>query len=500
MKAKMTADQNTVVRKLGIVGGLGMLAGGDLFYKLVKSRAVLENQGRFHFIFEQHPFKDVLLPLDAQANMTSRKFYVYQVCKSFEESGVDAILLPCFASHTFRAEIQEEIGIPVLDMMDALVQHIHRVAPAGSTLGVLASDYVRHSGLLERALGADFTVVYPDDHAQAALMEAMYGVNGIKDGYLEGLPLESVHQACLSVQGQGASIVIPGMTELSLVCADLQRRGVAVLDVNEIYASYATQEGSHPPILPFKLGIVGGVGPAATVDFMGKVVANTPAGRDQDHIKMVVEQNPQIPDRTAHLLRDETDPTMAMYATCKRLESAGANAIAIPCNTAHAFVERIQGHLRIPIVNMLTETVTWIKKSYGSKKVIGLLATSGTVQSQVYHCAANAAGLQIMVPAPDYQKLVMDSIYGERGIKAGFTDGLCREQLQLAAEHLVEAGAEVLILGCTELPLVLSHCDAYDLNGNTVALVDPTTILARQCVGLAYRATSQSRAITNLSI
>ncbi|WP_063912431.1 aspartate/glutamate racemase family protein [Pseudomonas sp. p21] len=485
MKSKKAAGLQARSHTIGIVGGLGSLAGGDLFYKLVKSRAVLEDQGRFHFLLEQHPFKDVLLPLDAGASMTSRKFYVFEVCRSFEASGVDAIMLPCFASQTFRAQIQDELGIPVLDMMEALVRHIRQVAQPGSTLGVLASDYVRHSGLFEQALGCQYDVVYPDAQAQVALMEAMYGANGIKDGHLDGLPLESVYQACLSVQAQGATLVVPGMTELSLVCADLQRRGIAALDINELYATFATQGSNAPRELPFKLGIVGGVGPAATVDFMGKVVASTPAGRDQDHIKMVVEQNPQIPDRTASLLNDETDPTMAMYATCKRLESAGANAIAIPCNTAHAFVERIQEHLRVPIVNMLTETIDWIRKAYGRDKTIGLLATSGTVASQVYHQAASRAGLEIVVPAPDYQKLVMEAIYGERGIKAGFTEGLCRDQLLIAAEHLSEVGATVLILGCTELPLVLSHCDAYELGSRTVALVDPTLILARRCVALA---------------
>ena len=485
MKSKKAAGPQALSHTIGIVGGLGSLAGGDLFYKLVKSRAVLEDQGRFHFLLEQHPFKDVLLPLDANASMTSRKFYVFEVCRSFEASGVDAIMLPCFASQTFRAQIQDELEIPVLDMMETLVRHIRQVAQPGCTLGVLASDYVRHSGLFEQALGSQYDVVYPDAQAQVALMEAMYGVNGIKDGHLDGLPLESVYQACLSVQAQGATLVVPGMTELSLVCADLQRRGIAALDINELYATFATQGPNAPRELPFKLGIVGGVGPAATVDFMGKVVASTPAGRDQDHIKMVVEQNPQIPDRTASLLNDETDPTMAMYATCKRLESAGANAIAIPCNTAHAFVERIQEHLRVPIVNMLTETIDWIRQTYGRDKAVGLLATSGTVASQVYHQAASRAGLEIVVPAPDYQKLVMEAIYGERGIKAGFTEGLCRDQLLIAAEHLSEVGATVLILGCTELPLVLSHCDAYELRGRTVALVDPTLILARRCVALA---------------
>ncbi|MFJ4142775.1 aspartate/glutamate racemase family protein [Pseudomonas sp. NPDC089734] len=486
MKSKSkSANKGSLVRKLGIVGGLGSLAGGDLFYKLVRSRAVLEDQGRYHFLFEQHPFKDVLLPLDKDAHMTSRKFYVFQVCKSFEESGVDAVMLPCFASHTFRAEIQEELGIPVLDMMQALARYIRHVARPGTTLGVIASDFVAHSGLFERYLGKDFRIVYPDPEAQSVLMNAMYGVNGIKDGHLDGVPLESVYQACLSLQTQGATLVVPGMTELSLVCSDLQRRGVSVLDINEIHANFATQEQGQPAQPPFKLGIVGGVGPAATVDFMGKVVAHTPAGKDQEHIKMVVEQNPQIPDRTASLLRDETDPTMALYATCKRLESAGANAIAIPCNTAHAFVERIQPHLRVPIVNMLSETVEWIVQTYGPGKSVGLLATSGTVQSRVYHEAARRAALRIITPGFDYQNMVMEAIYGERGIKAGFTEGLCREQLLLAAEHLCKQGAEVLILGCTELPLVLAHSEVFQINQHNATLVDPTTILAMRCVELA---------------
>jgi len=480
----------TTTSRLGIVGGLGSLAGGDLFYKLVKSRAVLEDQDRYHFLFEQHPFKDVRLPLDRHASMTARKFYVFQVCKTFEDSGVDAVLLPCFASQTFREEIQQELGIPVLDMMQALVRHILRCVAPGTTLGVIASDFVRHCGLFEKHLGQHFNLVYPEDHAQVALMEAMYGVNGIKDGHLDGVPLESVYQACLSLQGQGATVIVPGMTELSLVCGDLQRRGISVLDINQIYAEFATQADGPTRQSPFKLGIVGGVGPAATVDFMGKVVAHTPAGKDQDHIKMVVEQNPQIPDRTANLLRDETDPTLALYATCKRLESAGAQAIAIPCNTAHAFVERIQAHLRVPIVNMLSETVEWIVHTYGRGQAVGLLATSGTLQSQVYHQAARRSGLELITPGFDYQALVMEAIYGERGIKAGFTQGVCREQLLLAAEHLCEQGAKVLILGCTELPLVLAHCDVFEIGAHRVALVDPTTVLARRCVSLssgAYR-------------
>jgi aspartate racemase len=91
----------------------------------------------------------------------------------------------------------------------------------------------------------------------------------------------------------------------------------------------------------------------------------------------------------------------------------------------------------------------------------------------------------VITPGFDYQAMVMEAIYGERGIKAGFTDGICKEQLLLAAEHLCELGAGVLILGCTELPLVLDHCEAFQINDHVVPLVDPTTILALKCIELS---------------
>ncbi|MFB4390567.1 MULTISPECIES: amino acid racemase [unclassified Pseudomonas] len=477
----------TASRTLGIVGGLGALAGGDLFLKLLKSEPLLAEQGRYHLLFEQHPFKDLALPLAADANMTSRKLYVFQACQGYARAGADAVLVPCFASHTFLEELRAELEIPVIDLMAALQARVHELVEPGTRLGVLASDYVRASGLFERCFADAYPVVYPACEHQAALMEAVYGSAGIKAGHLDGLALERVHQACLDLERQGAHLLLPGMTELSLVAGDLHRRGVRCLDANQVYAQSATLAEPTTAAAPFKLGIVGGVGPAATVDFMGKVVRHTPAGRDQEHIKMVVEHNPQIPDRTANLLRNERDPTVALYATCKRLECEGAMAIAIPCNTAHAYVERIQEHLQVPIVNMLSETVAFICRTYGSTASVGLLATSGTLASGVYHAAARRAGLSLLVPDEAAQALVMQAIYGERGVKAGYTEGPCREDLLAAAAQLVRQGARVLILGCTELPLILAQADDVVVGDASVALVDPTQVLAQRCVALALQ-------------
>lgn len=477
--------RNYAGRTLGIIGGLGSLAGGDLFLKLLKTEPVLADQGRYHLLFEQHPFKDLSLPLSADASMTSRKLYVFQVCQGYAQSDADAVLIPCFASHTFIDELKAELDIPIVDMMQGLKCHLSALAEPGTRLGILASDYVRAAGLFEKHLGDDFELVYPCEVSQVALMQAVYGPAGIKAGYLDGAAIEMLHQVCLDLKSQGVTLLLPGMTEISLVVAELLRRGIDCIDVNQVYAEFATATESPRTGPRFKLGIVGGVGPAATVDFMGKVVKNTPAGRDQDHIKMVVEQNPQIPDRTANLLHNATDPTVAMYSTCKRLEDEGADAIAIPCNTAHAYVERIQDHLRIPIINMLTETIDFIQRTYGSSRQVGLLATSGTLQSRVYHCAAERVGLDLLVPDDAAQALVMRSIYGERGVKAGHTSGPCKDDLLTAAAHLVECGATILILGCTELPLVLPQSDGLLIGTTRVALVDPTTVLARRCVALA---------------
>ncbi|MDC7699435.1 amino acid racemase [Vogesella indigofera] len=472
----------------GIIGGLGALAGADLYSKLLAAQArASQTTAPLHVLLEQHPFRGAGSALEQDCTVTARKLYVFETGMALTRRGVDTLLLPCFASHVFRDEIQSEFAVPVVDMLAALLDYVVQRLPAGARLGILTSDYVRHAGLFERYFGDRFQLLYPAPELQPRLMEAIYGVHGIQAGHFDGTAVASLQQVCKQLQAQRVDLLLPGFTELALVAAGLQQSGITFPDVNQIYAEYALVHRSEPPAPRFKLGIVGGVGPAATVDFMNKVIQSTPASRDQDHIKMVVEQNPQIPDRTANLIRRETDPTVALLATCKRLEAEGAHAIAIPCNTAHAFVAELQPLLGIPIVHMLEETIGFIRHRYGTAKPIGLLATSGTVQSRVYHRIAETAGLTLIVPDDEHQAKVMAAIYGEQGVKAGYTSGRCREELLAAARQLADAGAAVLILGCTELPLLLPECEHYQLGGHTLALIDPTAILARRCVELANK-------------
>ena len=474
----------------GVVGGLGMLSAADVFSKLVKAVAAAPGEHQPEFIFEQHLFSEDDVPGARTANQSGRKLYVFDLIRSFESRHVDALILPCFISHTFIDELQAEVRLPIVSLMDALGEHVRRRHPAARKLGVLTSDYVRGQRLFERYFPADqWELVYPRDDVQRdCLMAAIYGPNGIKSGDRHGASVELLAKACSDLVEQGAELIVPGFSEIALVVESLAERGLPIFDANEVYARYAVAHHASASVRQYKIGVVGGVGPAATVDFINKIVRHTHALRDQDHVKLVVEQNPQIPDRTEYLIGDGADPTIALYSTCKKLEADDADLIAIPCNTAHAFVERIQPHLSIPVVNMLFETVEQIRTRFSEPRVIGLLATNGTIKSGVYHDVAAKAGFPLLVPDQENQALVMAAIYGEQGVKAGFTAGQCVDDLLRALASLAVRGADVIILGCTELPLLIAQNDAFPVAGKTVVILDPTEILARKCVSLCQPA------------
>ena len=474
-------------QKFGIVGGLGPLAGADIFFKLVKSTPAGSDSEHFDIVYEQHPFDDGHAFADENFNPNARKFYVYNTIRELQKRDVTAVILTCFISHTFLDEIQPEIKTPIVSIMEALRAHLGRDYPTVRKLGVLTSSYVRTKGLFERTFADDYELIYPNPSVQrTCLMEAIYGPRGIKAGRLRGESIELVLRACRDVIDQGAEIIVPGFTELPIAIDSLRTAfNVPIVDCNQAYAEYAIGYRELSAARPYKIGIIGGVGPAATVDFMDKIIHRTEAKRDQDHVKMVVEHNPQIPDRTENLIGEGPDPTIPLYSACKKLEAQGADMIAIPCNTAHAYVERIQRYLSVPVVNMLFETVEYIKRRHADRRTVALLATSGTVASRVYHDIIEAAGLDTVVPDPVHQDLVMRAIYGEKGVKAGYTEGECKQDLLRALENVVEQGADVVILGCTELPLLLQQTEDFPVAGKSVVVLDPTDILARKCVQLS---------------
>ena len=175
--------------------------------------------------------------------------------------------------------------------------------------------------------------------------------------------------------------------------------------------------------------------------------------------------------------------SISLLATCKRLEEGGADIIAIPCNTAHAFVEKIDAQLNVPILNMLYEVRAHIQRFLPNVHRVGLLATTGTVATGVYHEAFSGSGIELLVPDEVNQARVMAAIYGDTGVKSGHTTGRCSDDLTASIKHMQALGAQAVILGCTELPLIELTPEAVSI----LPLVDPTSVFSRQGRSLPRR-------------
>ena len=226
------------------------------------------------------------------------------------------------------------------------------------------------------------------------------------------------------------------------------------------------------------IGIIGGIGSEATLDLYRWIIQLTPVSSDQDHIPVLIYSLPQIPDRTQHLLYGGDDPLPLLIHTGQALEKAGADFVVIPCNTAHAFLSKLQPQLSIPIISMIDETVGYIKH-VAPKTRVGLLATTGTVKTRIYEDALRAEGVEVVLPDADYQEdYVMEAVYGARGVKAGYTEGTPVELITQACQHVIENGAEAVIMGCTEIPLILKA------ESVPVPLINPTQILAQAAVDI----------------
>ncbi len=197
------------------------------------------------------------------------------------------------------------------------------------------------------------------------------------------------------------------------------------------------------------LGVLGGLGPMATVYFYELLTALTDAKSDQEHIDMVISSRATTPDRTAFILGEsDTNPIDAMIEDSKKLVAFGAELIAIPCNTAHYFYDQLAAAVDVPILNIVEESVAHLK--HEGVKRFGLLATDGTVRSGTYQKYCEAHDIVCVTPGPEYQELVTEIIYGQikRGKRADMT------MFRKIEQHMRELGCERLILGCTELSLI----------------------------------------------
>lgn len=221
------------------------------------------------------------------------------------------------------------------------------------------------------------------------------------------------------------------------------------------------------------IGILGGMGPLATADLYRKIVENTAASSDNEHVRVYMDSNARIPDRTAAILHGGADPVPQMADSVRKLTACGADCIIMPCNTAHYFLPRLQPLTTVPFLSMPRAAAEACRERFPGKTA-GVLATRGTLETGIYDRALEAAGVPFLLPEEPEREILMQVIYD------GVKQGAPLRSLEAAFRDVLAAmtcrGAGFFILGCTELPL------AFDMLGIGDPAVDPTEELARAAI------------------
>jgi aspartate racemase len=224
------------------------------------------------------------------------------------------------------------------------------------------------------------------------------------------------------------------------------------------------------------IGIIGGMGPEATVDFYREIIRLTPAQKDQDHIPVLIYSNPRVPERTQAILHGGEDPTPYLIEAARILERGGAGILAMPCNTAHYFLPRVRPAVKIPILDMIEETFLRTRTEIRDIKAVGLLATMGTIESGVYRNVFARHGVSILTPAVADQDRIQQAI---RQIKSDTYDRERQDTFESIGGMLIKAGAQAVILGCTEIPL------AFNVARVNYPVINATRVLAQAAVDWA---------------
>lgn len=220
------------------------------------------------------------------------------------------------------------------------------------------------------------------------------------------------------------------------------------------------------------IGILGGMGPAATADMFQKFIRLTPAHCDQEHIPLLISSIPDIPDRTRCILAGGEDPEPMMKRYVQALEDAGATCIIIACNTAHYWFDHLKASSHVEMLSMIDTTVNEVLNS--GKQRIGLLATDATLAGKIYQERLESNGLTFIRPTEAGQRVVMESIYL---LKSGEVEKSTVLMLQ-QRDELIRLGAEVIILGCTEVPIILEK----EMEKQPHLYVDSTLTLVRSAI------------------
>jgi aspartate racemase len=227
------------------------------------------------------------------------------------------------------------------------------------------------------------------------------------------------------------------------------------------------------------VGILGGMGPMATVDLLTKIIQNTPANIDQDHIQIIINNNPKIQSRSQAILQNKIDPLPELIKSMQVLENAGVDFIVIPCNTAHYWINDLHHAAKVPILNMIDLTANYLAATFQNQDLFLILSTKATVYVNLYQKALTTHNLNHKLPNSNEQKLIDEAI---NKVKAGFIkDNPKLIELDRLVEGYQKSKVTALIGGCTEIPLL------YPYMSSSIKKIDPTYILANEIVKRAKK-------------
>ena len=515
-------------RVIGVMGGMGPAAANDFGKKLIDLKTAACDQDHARVLLDQAT--DIPDRTSAILNHTQSPVPAMEASlKRLDRGGADLVAITCNTAHHYFGDMQVAIDrfglkLELLHIVDATMAELERQAPGATRIGLLATSGTLDANIYQtRAAqqGHDKTWLSPSPKTQTDhVMAGIY--QGVKAGNME-YGREHLELAARELQDMGAEAILLACTEIPLVLTSGSMQGadgkaVPLIDTLGALAKQALELAERPPSQvvtghgcfevaaaglngfvqsasafiggtperPRRIGVMGGMGPAAAMQFSQYMVRfNEGATRDQQHVQMLVDQATDIPDRTRAIQGVGPDPVAEMQASLHRLAAAGADEIVMTCNTAHHFFPQVQAaiereHPGVRAIHIVDATMKLLDQQAPGAKRIGLLATSGTVDQQIYQ--KRAAGREWLTPDPQTQGEVMEGIYG--GVKAGDLDS-GRAHLLAAAQKLVDAGADAILLACTEIPLVLKTGDVKDKDGKPVPLIDTLEAQAREAIARA---------------
>ena len=241
------------------------------------------------------------------------------------------------------------------------------------------------------------------------------------------------------------------------------------------------------------IGVIGGLGTYATIDFFKRVADSTPASCEQDHVPLMIYNVPQTPDRNKSILAGDGHCGAVLADAAQKLEKAGCDYLVMPCNAAHYYVDAIRAAVETPFVSMIDVTCTHVAELAAPGSKIGVICSDGTRHARLYESALADTGLASVVLSDSDQRRCMECIYD---VKNGRVTDETKKQIIALVSNLADQGATHVVAACTEIPLLLSSDNAV------IPLVNTSDVLAIECVRLSTRVQPQRsrHAVTDLDI